>query len=119
MYNYYATVTRVVDADTLVVSIDLGFNIRIEETLRLGRINAYETRLGKKTTADMKKKGIEAKEFVEKLFENEKAIEIETTKDVKGKFGRYIAEVWYTLFSKRINLNSELVQKGYAVYVEY
>lgn len=39
MYQYEAQIKRVVDGDTLVLDIDLGFHVKIEETVRLARIN--------------------------------------------------------------------------------
>ena len=60
-YRYNAKVMRVVDGDTLDLEIDLGFNIKINERVRLFGIDTPETR-----TRDLeeKKRGLEAKEYV-------------------------------------------------------
>ena len=42
MYKYQADVVRVVDGDTLVVNIDVGFNIRHEITARILGIDTHE-----------------------------------------------------------------------------
>lgn len=53
LFTYYAFVERVVDGDTLIVKIDLGFEARIRQYLRLRGINAPElaTPEGKKAKA--------------------------------------------------------------------
>lgn len=44
MYTYKATVTSVYDGDTFNATVDLGFNISINETFRLFGLNAPEVR---------------------------------------------------------------------------
>lgn len=44
MYNYKAKTVRVIDGDTVVLDIDLGFNIHHISPCRLYGINAYELR---------------------------------------------------------------------------
>ena len=44
MYEYNAEVRRVVDGDTVDVTIDCGFNIHIKERVRLSGIDAPENR---------------------------------------------------------------------------
>jgi len=116
MYDYKAKVIRVVDGDTAEVVIDLGFNVTIRETVRFARIDAYETRLGKKTTPEMKKIGLEAKQYVIDTIEG-KEIYLKTYKD-SGKYGRYIADIFLD-FEMTQNLNDDLVIKKYAVYKDY
>ena len=41
MYNYRATVLRVVDGDTVDLLIDLGFNISIKVRGRLVHVNLF------------------------------------------------------------------------------
>lgn len=89
-YCYKAHVVRVVDGDTIDVAIDLGFNVSIKERLRLARINAPEIYGVKKESLEYKQ-GMKSTQRVKELVENKDVI-IETSK--KGKYGRYIAEVW-------------------------
>ena len=106
MYTYKAKVIRVVDGDTLDLEIDLGFKITLHERIRLSGVNTPETR-----TRDKKEKeaGLKAKQYVCDMVSG-KSIEIETAK--QGKFGRYLATIYYG--TKKINLNKELIKKGYA-----
>jgi len=63
---YMARIRRVVDGDTLVVMVDLGFGVEIAETLRLRGIDAPEL----PTRA-----GVRAREFVcEALSASERAV---------------------------------------------
>ena len=115
MFTYAASVIRVVDGDTVDVDIDLGFEVWVRNVrLRLSRINAYETRLVKGTTAEDKTKGLEAKELVRKLCEDNPTQITITTKE-KGKYGRWIAE----LYVGDINVSDFLVNKSLAWYQEY
>ena len=41
-YQYKATVVRVVDGDTIVLVVDLGFSVSVQEKFRLAHINAPE-----------------------------------------------------------------------------
>jgi endonuclease YncB( thermonuclease family) len=118
LYYYKALVKEVKDGDTIVIDIDCGFDIWLKNvTSRLLRINAYETRLGTTTTAEMKQKGIQGKEFVKSSI-NGKQIIIKTTIE-KEKYGRILSEVFYNVDNKWINLNDELVSKGFAILKQY
>jgi micrococcal nuclease len=45
---------------------------------------------------------------------------IQTIKDRKEKFGRYLAEIWLEADDgSRVNINDLLVQQGHAIYQEY
>lgn len=102
MYNYMAKVTRVVDGDTIDVEIDLGFDIWHKVRLRLAHIDAYEksTEIGKEAAAFLKA-------LLEGFF-----VEIYTEKT--DKYGRYLA----TVILNGVNLNDQLISKGYAVPYE-
>ncbi|QIA08778.1 thermonuclease family protein [Draconibacterium halophilum] len=116
MYTYKATVERVVDGDTIDLVIDLGFKITTFQRIRLRGINTPETYNVKRESEEYKK-GMKAKAFViERISNNNNEIIVETDKDV-GKFGRYIGVI--RLPDKEQALNDELVEKGYAKYVEY
>lgn len=116
MYKYKATVNRVVDGDTMDITIDLGFKITTHQRIRLAGINTPETYNVKKDSKEYAK-GMAAKEFVDQRIANNKneAI-IETEKDT-GKYGRYIATVW--LADSTTSLNDELVEKEFAEIANY
>lgn len=107
LYYYKAKVLGVVDGDTLDLSVDLGLKITSEQRVRLAGIDAPEIR-----SRDKKEKeaGLRAKKFVVKKVSG-KTVLVKTEK--KGKFGRYLATIYYG--RKEKNLNKELVEKGLAV----
>ena len=114
LYHYKAVITSVYDGDTCTVDIDLGLHTWIRgEKLRLHRINAPELR-GKE-----RPKGILSRDFLKSKIEG-KEITIETIKDKKGKYGRYLAEIWLEEKpGKFINTNDLIVKEGFAKYHKY
>ncbi len=114
LFTYEGVVTNIVDGDTMDIEFDLGFSIKFTERVRLYGIDAYEPTLRKGTTEEEKKLGIEAKAYlIEKL--QGQIVFVETIKDEKGKFGRYLANVSY----KGTLINEDMVNKGYAVEYAY
>lgn len=111
-YVYQATIERVVDGDTVDVLFDLGFGNYRRERLRLNRIDAWERR------GEEREKGIEATDYLTELIEGER-VTIQTVKDKKGKYGRYLAEIWTTLLGGVINVNDALVSEGHAEFRSY
>ena len=58
-----------------------------------------------------------ARQYVEqRLTANKNEILLETEK-VTEKYGRYIGTIW--LAESTVTLNDELVEKGFAMYVQY
>jgi endonuclease YncB( thermonuclease family) len=83
LYTYKVNqVLRVIDGDTMVVSIDLGFNLTLTQTIRVKGINAPEART---TDLEEKARGLAAKAFAEAWLQG-KSLLIKTTKD--DKYGR-------------------------------
>ena len=114
LYYYKAIVTSVYDGDTCTVDIDLGLHTWIrDEKIRLYRINAPELR-GKE-----RPEGLKSRDFLREQILNKK-ITIQTIKDKKEKYGRYLGEIWLKdEKGKEININDLLVKKGFAVYKKY
>jgi micrococcal nuclease len=114
LYVYKAEVTSVYDGDTITVDIDLGLHIWIkDEKIRLSRINAPEIR------GSERPKGLLSRDFLREQILN-KEITINTIKDRKGKYGRYLGEIWINgKNGKQININDLMVEKGFAKYQEY
>ena len=120
MYTYRATLDRVIDGDTVDLIVDLGFNVRLKERFRLDGIDAPESR-----TRDLEEKarGKAATQFLWDKIMKHPYMRIDTNKDRKGKYGRYLA----TLFvgdspdqdSTWYNLNALLVIEGHAIWREY
>jgi len=114
LYHYKAIVTSVYDGDTCTVDIDLGLSAWIRgERLRLNRINAPEL------TGKDKPEGLKSRDFLKSKILG-KEITIETIKDRKEKYGRYLAEIWFEEKNgKFININDLLVTEGFAKYQKY
>ncbi len=103
IYTYNMEVTRVVDGDTIHARVDLGFDSRVDMTLRLARINAPElkTEEGKAAFAWLK----------DRLYDAEDTIVLRSVKDRKERYGRYLAEIDVD----GVNINDEMVSLGLAV----
>ncbi len=114
LYHYKAIVTSVYDGDTCTVDIDLGLSAWIRgEKLRLNRINAPEL------TGKDKPEGVKSRDFLKAKIQG-KEITIETIKDRREKYGRYLAEVWLEeKKGKFVNINDLMVTEGFAKYQKY
>jgi micrococcal nuclease len=89
MYQYKATLDRVIDGDTVDVFIDLGFRIITHQRLRIKEIDTPELR---SKSPGEREHAQEAKLFVENLFwKYSGECYVQTTKT--GKYGRWIASV--------------------------
>ena len=83
MYEYKATVERVIDGDTYVVFVDCGFNLFWRGRLRLLGVNAPEMST---------EEGKLCKSYLERFFEiNGKAVSIRSLEF--DSFGRILASV--------------------------
>jgi len=88
MYEYRAFVRKVYDGDTVTVDIDLGFDIILKnQKIRLLRINAPEVR-GKERPL-----GLKSRDALREKIGNRWVV-IRTQKDKKGKFGRWLGDIW-------------------------
>jgi micrococcal nuclease len=86
-------VKRVIDGDTIVVDVDLGFSTVLhDEIVRLLDIDTPETRT---RNEEEKTRGLAAKAFVQSVLPEGKEVILNTHKDVKGKYGRYLGHVVY------------------------
>ncbi|NQZ20234.1 MAG: thermonuclease family protein [Bdellovibrionales bacterium] len=114
MYSYFVEIVRVVDGDTIDVIVDLGFNITQKMRLRLKDIDTPEVR-GK-----TRKEGLKSSAFVKDELSQAKLVAIRSYK--VGKYGRYIAELFYSkrrikpenIFKSKYSLNKILVKKRLA-----
>jgi len=111
MYEYKAKLKRVVDGDTIEFIIDVGFKMTTTQRIRLAHVNTPEMFRVKKDSLEYKK-GLAAKEYVEKrLADNHNEVLLKTFKHT-GKYGRYIAIV--NLKDSEISLNDELLNSRHA-----
>jgi len=113
LYHYKAFISAAYDGDTVTADIDLGLKTIVKgEKLRLNRINAPEMR------GEEKAAGLVSRDWLRERIVGKEVL-IETLKDSKGKYGRYIAEIWLPENGDYTNINDELVAKGFAEYHEY
>jgi len=93
MYEYKATILKIVDGDTVDVDIDLGFGVWLkDERVRIMGIDTPESR-----TRDKVEKvfGLAAKERLKELLGKEVTLKTFAAKDgqdMKGKFGRILGD---------------------------
>ena len=114
-YNFRVTeINRVVDGDTIDVTIDLGFDLYKKERVRIAGIDTPEKR-----TRDLEEKalGIDAtnwmKEQLEDAINGESELTIRTElKGGMGKYGRLLG--WLYVGDADISLNEAMILTGYA-----
>ena len=114
MYEYRATINRVVYGDTVDIDIDLGFGIWMkDERVRVMGIDTPESR-----TSDKVEKvfGLAAKDRLKELIP-EGSIQVLKTEvdrdgeDAKGKFGRILGD----FIVDGVRITDTLVNEGHAV----
>lgn len=114
-YNFRVTkINKVVDGDTIDVTIDLGFDLCKKERVRVAGIDTPEKR-----TRDLEEKalGIDATNWLkEKLADaiagdDELTIRTELSGGI-GKYGRLLG--WLYIGDGDVSLNEEMIKLGYA-----
>lgn len=106
MYQYKVKkFDKIVDGDTVDVSIDVGFSITIKQRVRLKGIDAAETRT---LIAEEKAKGLAAKEWLQKELSREGEWVIETTKE--DKYGRILGTLYCV--GDSITVNERMLNEG-------
>jgi micrococcal nuclease len=107
-YIYKAIVKSVLDGDTVKVDIDLGFGIWLkDQNVRLLKINAPEIK------GESKSLGMKSKERLSELLLN-KEIKLETSKDKKEKYGRWLGLIVININNEEICINDLMISEGYA-----
>lgn len=107
MYRYNAELVRIVDGDTIIAMVDLGFSTWKKVTVRLYGINTPETRT---RDLDEKAKGLAAKERLTEILVDENEGKFILESFGVGKFGRCLADIWI----RDANINRQLVTEGHA-----
>jgi len=114
-YNFRVTeINKVVDGDTIDVTIDLGFDLYKKERVRIAGVDTPEKR-----TRDLEEKelGLDAtnwmKENLEGAIDGDDELTIRTElKGGVGKYGRLLG--WLYVGDEEISLNELMIQEGYA-----
>tara|TARA_B100000927_G_scaffold291413_1_gene293488 strand:- start:1370 stop:1831 length:462 start_codon:yes stop_codon:yes gene_type:complete len=114
-YNFRVTeVNRVLDGDTIDVTIDLGFDLYKKERVRIAGVDTPEKR-----TRNLEEKalGIDATEWLKAKLEDtisgddELSIRTELVGGV-GKYGRLLG--WLYVGDSDVSLNEQMITEGYA-----
>jgi len=105
MYYYIASLIRIVDGDTVIAMVDLGFSTWKKVTIRLYGIDTPETR-----TKDLeeKEKGLAAKERLSQLL---RYADFELESIGVDKYGRCLG----VLRIGELNINKTLLSEGHAM----
>ncbi len=114
-YNFRVTkINRVVDGDTIDVTIDLGFDLYKKERVRVAGVDTPEKR-----TRDKEEKalGIDAtnwlKTKLEETIKGDEELLIRTElKGGVGKYGRLLG--WLYIGDADVSLNEQMITEGYA-----
>ena len=115
-YNFRVVkINRVVDGDTIDVTIDLGFDLFKKERVRIAGVDTPEKR-----TRDLEEKalGIDATNWLKQKLEDtiagdgdELSIRTELVGGM-GKYGRLLG--WLYINEDTISLNEQMITEGYA-----
>ena len=112
MYEYRATIQRVVDGDTVDCYIDLGFDTQVFKRVRFIGVNAPETRTRDKAEKEL---GLKAKNWLkEKLPVGSTCI---LQSHEYGKYGRVLGELFIESGSRKHSINKMMLAEG--LVVEY
>jgi len=114
-YNFRVTeINRVLDGDTIDVTIDLGFDLFKKERVRIAGVDTPEKR-----TRDLEEKelGIHATDWMKKHLEDTIAGDEELTIRTElvggmGKYGRLLG--WLYVGEDTVSLNEQMITEGYA-----
>jgi len=118
MYEYRASILRVVDGDTVDVDIDLGFGVWLRnERVRIMGIDTPESRTSDKVE---KKFGLAAKARLKSLLGKQAVLKTQVNKDgedMKGKFGRILGdfEAYDAKRDRHTMVTEILIDEGHAV----
>ena len=114
-YNFRVVkINRVVDGDTIDVTIDLGFDLYKKERVRVAGVDTPEKRTRNK---EEKLLGIDAtgwlKEKLEETIKGDEELLIRTElKGGVGKYGRLLG--WLYIGDSNLSLNEQMITEGYA-----
>ena len=114
-YNFRVTkINRVVDGDSIDVTIDLGFDLYKKERVRVAGVDTPEKRIRDK---EEKALGIDAtnwlKSKLEEAIKGDDELTIRTElKGGVGKYGRLLG--WLYIGDDLVSLNEAMILEGYA-----
>ena len=112
MYTYNCKVYNVVDGDTIDIELDLGFNIKIKERVRLLGVDTPEVFGTKAEPA-----GLVASDFTKHWIDERSArgsfVYVSIKYDARDKYGRSLGYlVWRGADGNSENLNDAIIASG-------
>ena len=115
MYEYRATLLKIIDGDTVDVDLDLGFGIVLtNQRIRLYGIDTPESR-----TRDLEEKkcGKLASKYIEDHIKVSSSFTLRSRLDGKGKYGRILGELicFIPEFDREMSINDAMITKKLAV----
>lgn len=113
LYTYKTIVEKVVDGDTLLVRIDLGFDVWVNQRIRFRGINTAELIKNGIPSGEAPGRGEQAKAFVEEKLKDIESIVIKTYKT--DMYGRFVADVFY---HPTIKKKEEIAEKGFFLNIQ-
>jgi micrococcal nuclease len=117
MYEYRATLSKIVDGDTYELEVDLGLHVLTRARVRLRGVDTPETYGVKRGTAEWKR-GQAAKQFVTQWFAARGSeLIIQTFRDETEKYGRWLVEITDPDSGER--LTEQLLAAGHARQVDW
>ena len=114
-YNFRVTeINRVLDGDTIDVTIDLGFDLFKKERVRIAGVDTPEKRT---RNLEEKELGIDATNWLKKELEDVLAGDDELIVRTElhggvGKYGRLLG--WLYVGDEQVSLNEQMITQGYA-----
>ena len=119
-FVYEAKVLSVHDGDTISVEIDLGFELKFTDKIRFYGLNAPELKIrNDKNKLVENPAGTKTLEIVKEFLPIGSTIVVETIKDKKEKYGRYLANIYAMRDDEQINVNKWLLEYELAVPMKY
>ena len=114
-YNFRVTeINKVLDGDTIDVTIDLGFDLYKKERVRVAGVDTPEKR-----TRNLEEKalGIDATNWLKEKLDSTIAGDDELTVRTEldggvGKYGRLLG--WLYIGDGELSLNEKMIEEGYA-----
>ena len=114
-YNFRVTkINRVVDGDTIDVTIDLGFDLYKKERVRVAGVDTPEKRTRDKEEKEL---GLDATAWLKEKLDgalrgdDNLVIRTELVGGV-GKYGRLLG--WLYIGDADLSLNEQMIEEGYA-----
>lgn len=106
MYHYNMRVVHVIDGDSVLAEIDLGFDVWHRSPIRLARINAPEVR------GETQAAGLAAAAYLEELLKQGPLSVKTIMKKERDKYRRVLG----TIFAGQVDVCGAMVRAGHAVW---